>query len=135
MNDNELMEKLEIYEARRQKLKDLIRLHYRGNKAKFGREVGIDPTSIARMLYPPENKHRKNIGDETIQKIELIHPFWFLPGLAGQLLFLFSKMSEEHQDMLLGTANRYYSEDNKDDRASDPYPTKPDEIKKSVDGG
>jgi hypothetical protein len=45
---------------------------------------------------------------------------------------MFMKMSEEHQDMLLGIANRYYSEDNKDDIASDPYPTKPEGIKSSL---
>jgi hypothetical protein len=126
------MEKLEIYEARRQKLRDLIKFHYKGNRAAFARKVKIDPTSVLRMLYPPDNKNRKNIGDETIQKIEVHHPFWFLPGLAGHLLHMFMKMTEEHQDMLLGIANRYYSEDNKDDLASDPYPTKPEGIKRPL---
>ena len=100
----------EIYEYRRQQLLYLIREEYKGVDAKLASRVGLDPSILSRMLYPPNKENKKNIGDETILKIEKFHPYWLFDELKRQLLNFYDGMTGERRDALLSRANDYYNE-------------------------
>lgn len=115
---------MDKYAYRRAKLKALIRERYKGVAASLANAVDIAPSSISRMLYPDDKAGRKRIGEDTIEKIEKIHPGWFRDGYIGQLEYFMKGMSDEHKDMLLEYANHLYNKDNPDDKLSNPYPSK-----------
>jgi hypothetical protein len=77
------------FEARRQRLQELIQARCGGRQADFARDTGIAPSSVSRMLYPEGKSGRKNIGEDTIAKIREVFadiaPGWFdsLPGAPG----------------------------------------------------
>jgi len=62
------------YERRRIALKSLVdRL---GSQSAIQEKTGIAASSISRMLLPEGSKHRKNIGEETVDKLTAAYPDW-----------------------------------------------------------
>lgn len=119
------MNEIDIFEFRRQKLEELLLFFYKGNASAFAKAFEVNPTYVTRMRYPSGKAGKKNIGDDWVQKIESKHPYWFLPGAAGNLVFMFMNMSQGHQDQLIGMANRLYNEDHPNDKLASPFQSKP----------
>lgn len=65
-------EVMEIYEARRLAVKQLIEDRFAGNQRAFALEVGIAASYVSRMLKAEGEKDRKRIGDEVAMKIEAV---------------------------------------------------------------
>lgn len=70
------MNKIQLREFRRAKLQGLIDTRYDGISASLARAADIDPSYISRMLYPEGKAGKKGIGEDMVQKINLIHPGW-----------------------------------------------------------
>lgn len=66
----------ETYEKRRAALRNLVNSMGRGGIARVARELSVEASYISRALYPPDKAGRKNIGDETVVKLNEKFPGW-----------------------------------------------------------
>ena len=64
------------YEERRQNLRSLVERLGHGGIAKIAKEIDVEANYISRCLYAPDKKGRKNIGDETVIKLDKAYPGW-----------------------------------------------------------
>ncbi|WP_247715830.1 S24 family peptidase [Morganella morganii] len=73
----------DLFEKRRQKLSELVSQY--GTQEEFARAIGKDKSYVSRMLYPPEKKGYKRIGDKMVLAIQaaLGLPHGWLDGIAG----------------------------------------------------
>lgn len=69
------------YEYRRRALQKLINTRFGGVIARFADATDMNPSYVSRMLYEPGKAGRKNIGEDTIEKVEsaLSVPGYFSP--------------------------------------------------------
>jgi hypothetical protein len=65
-------EVMDVFEARRLVLLDLIKTRFEGNQRAFATAVGMDASYVSRMLQPEGEEHRKRIGDKTAEKLETV---------------------------------------------------------------
>lgn len=65
-------EVMDLYEARRLALQNLIDTRFEGNQRAFAAESGISPSYVSRMLKHEGERNRKRIGDDTAQKLETV---------------------------------------------------------------
>lgn len=65
-----------IFENRRQALLALINPRGRGSIAAVAKKLGVEPNYLSRCLYPVGKKGKKNIGDETVAKLDDHYPGW-----------------------------------------------------------
>ena len=74
---------LSKHEKRRQALERLVEKYNkpngRGGQVYIANEIGSNPTIIGRMLYPPGKAYRKNIGEDTVDKLNEKFPGWLDP--------------------------------------------------------
>jgi len=66
----------ETYEKRRTALRKLVDSLGRGGIAHIARELGVEASYVSRALYPLGKAGRKNIGDETVVKLNEKFPGW-----------------------------------------------------------
>lgn len=103
-----------VFEYRRQKLIELLsREPYRnrkGSHAQLASALKVPPSYVSRMLYEPNKQGRKNIGDEIVAKLDILHPYWLMDELKRQLLTFYDAISEERRDDLIQQANHYFNE-------------------------
>ena len=70
---------MDKYEQRRQALVALKeRLGFGGIK-KIAEKAGFSADYVSRMLYEPGKAHKKNIGEDSVDKISAAFPGWFFP--------------------------------------------------------
>ena len=62
--------KMDKYEARRQRLRQLIDEKCEGVSSAFAKQIGRDASYVTRMLYPDGKKGRKRIADDMMEIIE-----------------------------------------------------------------
>lgn len=70
--------RMDKYAVRRKALRALIDEKYHGVNASFAKAVDIADTYVSRMLYPDGKDGRKRIGEDTVEKINKIHPDWLV---------------------------------------------------------
>lgn len=70
VNTGTYPDEMDLYEARRLALLNLIESRFEGNQRAFAIEAQISPSYVNRMLKPEGEKARKRIGDETALKLE-----------------------------------------------------------------
>ncbi|SFI75132.1 LexA family transcriptional regulator [Nitrosomonas sp. Nm34] len=70
------MTKEERYEFRRACLIKLLNEQCGGIKSSLANKLGKSPDYVARMLYPPGKKGKKNIGEDLAEEIEKVFPGW-----------------------------------------------------------
>ncbi len=70
------------FEIRRTALKQLVDGIGRGGIARIAEKIEKDPSYVSRLLYHPDKKGAKNIGEDTCEAIEKHYPNW-LPEPAG----------------------------------------------------
>lgn len=77
------------HEKRREALKMLVEKYNkpngRGGQAYVANEIGCNPTIIGRMLYPAGKPYGKNIGEDTVDKLNEKFPGWLDPPQWEQL--------------------------------------------------
>lgn len=61
---------MDKYEARRQRLRQLIDEKCAGVSSSFARQIGRDASYVTRMLYPEGKAGRKRIADDMMEIIE-----------------------------------------------------------------
>jgi len=67
---------MDRYETRRFALKALVDEMGRGGRATVAKQIGKEPSYLARLLYPPGKDGRKRIGDELVEAITRVYPNW-----------------------------------------------------------
>ena len=69
-------DEMDKYAIRREALRTLINNSYGGVKASFAKAADIDESYVSRLLYPDGKAGLKRIGEDTVEKISRIHPYW-----------------------------------------------------------
>lgn len=70
------MNKEERFEYRRQCLLRVRDEYCEGKTSVLSKKTGIDQNYLGRLFYEPGKKGKKNIGEDTIEKINLVFPGW-----------------------------------------------------------
>lgn len=80
---------MDKYEARRQRLRQLIDERCAGVSAAFAKQIGRDASYVTRMLYPEGKSGRKRIADDMIEIIETAFdlPRGWLDGIERQAAY------------------------------------------------
>lgn len=76
---------MDIYELRRLDFLDLKKSLGYGAYKKIAEKTNIDATYLSRCGYPEGKKNKKNIGEETVQKLDQHYPGWRRRELAAML--------------------------------------------------
>ena len=86
-SENPQMDK---YEARRQRLRQLIDERCAGVSASFAKQIGRDASYVTRMLYPEGKAGRKRIADDMMEVIETAFglPRGWLDGIERQAAYI-----------------------------------------------
>ena len=80
---------MDKYEARRQRLRQLIDERCDGVSAAFAKQIGRDASYVTRMLNPEGKSGRKRIADDMIEIIETAFnlPHGWLDGIERQVAY------------------------------------------------
>lgn len=76
---------MDIYELRRLDFLDLKKSLGYGAYKKMAEKTNIDATYLSRCGYPEGKKNKKNIGEETVKKLDQHYPGWRRRELASML--------------------------------------------------
>ena len=81
---------MDKYEARRQRLRQLIDERCAGVSASFAKQIGRDASYVTRMLYPEGKAGRKRIADDMMEVIETAFglPRGWLDGIERQAAYI-----------------------------------------------
>jgi hypothetical protein len=60
---------MDILKTRQAWIRSIIKERCGGVIAAFAKAIGKDPSYVSRMLYPPEKKGAKGIGEDTVREI------------------------------------------------------------------
>lgn len=94
-----------IYEERRSALIALRDKFGRGAIAHIAKETGLDSNYVSRLLYPAGKAGKKNIGDETVQKLDQAFPGWMAASTTAKIETA-TPTAEEERHQYSVTKNR-----------------------------